>query len=386
MKARQLFVAAVLLVTACSRPQNEKTIRIRNSLPFEREEVISLDPERISTDTGAWRKLAIVIDDKTTPTQVVDLDGDERIDQLLAYVSVGPNEERVFKVKYSDEPAKTETPVFSRIVPERIDDYAWENDRVAFRTYGPEAQRLAEAREPGGTMSSGIDCWLKRVDYPVIDKWYKKYTDGGSYHTDDGEGYDPYHVGLSRGCGGIGVWMVDSLYVSENFVSWRKIAEGPIRNTFELEYAPWMANGITIRETKRISIDRGSQLILIEELVDSAEPIPHITAGLTLHDAKGETFMDSANGVFGYWEKIDDAFLGTGLVTDPREVLSARDYRTSRTDQSHILVNIKPEGSRKFYAGFGWERAGRVTSREEWQTYLEQFSARLRSPLIVTVE
>lgn len=80
------------------------------------------------------------------------------------------------------------------------------------------------------------------------------------------------------------------------------------------------------------------------------------------------------------------SFLGTGLVTDPREVLSARDYRTSRTDQSHILVNIKPEGSRKFYAGFGWERAGRVTSREEWQTYLEQFSARLRSPLIVTVE
>src|SRR5205085_8225450 len=98
---------------------------------------------------------------------------------------------------------------YSRFVPERIDDYAWENDRVAFRTYGPVTQRIVEEGKPGGTLSSGLDCWLKRVPYPVIDKWYKKSIEGGSYHKDEGEGYDPYHVGLSRGCGGIGVWKND---------------------------------------------------------------------------------------------------------------------------------------------------------------------------------
>ena len=52
----------------------------------------------------------------------------------------------------------------SRFVPERKDDFAFENDKVAFRIYGPA---LKDSKE-----NSGIDCWLKRVDYPTIDKWY----------------------------------------------------------------------------------------------------------------------------------------------------------------------------------------------------------------------
>ena len=55
---------------------------------------------------------------------------------------------------------------FARYVPERIDDFAWENDKIAFRAYGPKARKGAE--------NSGIDCWLKRVEYPIIDKWYGK--------------------------------------------------------------------------------------------------------------------------------------------------------------------------------------------------------------------
>lgn len=84
-------------------------------------------------------------------------------------------------------------------------DFAWENDKVAFRTYGPACQKLFEDGKPGGLISSGIDCWLKRVDYPIIDKWYKKNEAGGSYHVDDGEGLDNYHVGTTRGCGGTAI-------------------------------------------------------------------------------------------------------------------------------------------------------------------------------------
>ena len=40
---------------------------------------------------------------------------------------------------------------FSRIVPERIDDYTWENDKVAFRTYGPAAQSLVEGGKKGAS-------------------------------------------------------------------------------------------------------------------------------------------------------------------------------------------------------------------------------------------
>lgn len=387
MKTGHSWIVAFLVVVGCNQPGADKILRVKNSLPIERSEVISIPLEKIAPDTTTYSRLTVMEGEKTVLTQLTDSDYDGRADQLLAYITIEPGEERTYRILNSkEETSRKDTLVFSRFVPERVDDYAWENDRVAFRTYGPEAQRLVDESQPGGTLSSGIDCWLKKVDYPVINKWYKKYTDGGTYHTDDGEGYDPYHVGLSRGCGGIGVRIDDSLFVSKNFVSWKKLADGPVRVVFELAYQPWQANGITIRETKRISIDAGSQLTLIEELVGSSEPIPHITVGLTLHDAKGETFMDSVNGVFGYWEKIDDAYLGTGIVIDPEQVLLHGDYRTVKRDQSHIFVNINPEGSRKYYAGFGWEKAGRITSRESWQTYLEQFSTRLRSPVIVTIE
>ena len=87
---------------------------------------------------------------------------------------------------------------FARYVPERIDDFAWENDKIAFRAYGPKARKGAE--------NSGIDCWLKRVEYPIIDKWYGQMNTK-TYHKDWGEGHDPYHVGSSAGCGGTCIWL-----------------------------------------------------------------------------------------------------------------------------------------------------------------------------------
>ena len=53
---------------------------------------------------------------------------------------------------------------YARLVPERKDDLAWENDKVAFRVYGPALR--------SGPEDSGIDVWCKRVARPVIDKWY----------------------------------------------------------------------------------------------------------------------------------------------------------------------------------------------------------------------
>lgn len=39
--------------------------------------------------------------------------------------------------------------------PERVDDIAWENDRIAFRTYGPALQATGEK-------AYGCDIWVKR--------------------------------------------------------------------------------------------------------------------------------------------------------------------------------------------------------------------------------
>ncbi|HEY5551619.1 MAG TPA: DUF4861 family protein, partial [Opitutaceae bacterium] len=108
------------------------------------------------------------------------------------------------------------TKAFARLVPERLDDFAWENDKIAHRTYGPA---LAAPRPEGSgkevLVTSGLDVWCKRVDYPIVDRWYNKGHD--HYHKDEGEGMDMYQVGPSRGCGGTGVWDGQRLYVSGNY-------------------------------------------------------------------------------------------------------------------------------------------------------------------------
>jgi len=105
--------------------------------------------------------------------------------------------------------------VFARYIPERLDDFAWENDKIGHRTYGPA---LAAPRPPGTNkevlVTSGLDIWCKRVSYPIVDRWYNKGHD--HYHHDEGEGMDMYNVGTSRGCGGTGIWDGHSLAVAGN--------------------------------------------------------------------------------------------------------------------------------------------------------------------------
>lgn len=126
--------------------------------------------------------------------------------------------------------------------------------------YGPELQRTE-------LTSSGIDVWVKKVKYPVMEKLYSQGYN--YYHRDNGEGFDFYTVGSSLGCGGLGAWQDNKIYRSENFVSWKIIANGPIRSVFELTYKPWQFGAKTSGEKKRISLDLGSNFNRIESYLDS---------------------------------------------------------------------------------------------------------------------
>ncbi len=386
MRLLLCLLVSIFLFGSCTKSSFKKEIAVKNTLGIARTEVVSVLLNKLDTLPHGFTWV-VKSGDENQLVQMVDHDGDSIYDELIFLAALKANEEKVFTIESSDKKTEVNTDVktFSRLVPERIDDYAWENDLVAFRTYGPEAQRLVDEGEKGGTLSSGMDCWLKRVNYSVIDKWYKKYTEGGTYHKDDGEGYDPYHVGNSRGCGGVGVWKNDSLYISKNFISYKEIASGPIRNIFELTYAPWQADGVTINETKRITIDLGNQVYKVEDIVNAAGALPNITIGITLHAGKGKAFADSVKGTFSYWEPIDDSEIGTGVVIDPSALLGYKEYRTTKKDLSQLYIIAKPVNKITYHAGFAWKKAGAIQTEDEWNKYLDQFSQRLRSPVEVII-
>ncbi len=381
----------VLLFTSCTQDQNAVKISVKNVLDFDRNEVVAIDRITLSSLLEGKNESNIQITEMDSKEnmmiQWIDNDADGTNDQLLFQAELTANQTKTYEISWQENVAQpaSELTTYSRFVPERTDDYTWENDKVAFRTYGPEAQSLIEANEKGGTLSSGIDLWLKKVGYSIIDKWYaENVKQAGYYHIDHGEGYDPYHVGKSRGTGGIGVWVNDSLITSKNFTAYRTLATGPLRTVFELDYAPWSDYGIN--ETKRISLDLGANFSKFEISLTADTPVPNYTIGITLHDGKGEAKINAEEGVFSHWEPIGENFVGEGIVIDPMIVKDAFALQSDTPDQSQILI-VADAAQEKltYYAGFAWTGSEQVSNSEDWAKKLEEQVAILDNPLMVSI-
>ena len=207
----------------------------------------------------------------------------------------------------------------------------------------------------------------------------------GYYHIEHGEGYDPYHVGSSRGSGGTGIWENDSLHISKNYTKYRVIATGPLRTIFELDYASWSKYGV--KETKRISLDLGSNFSKFENKINLTSKIPNYTLGITLHKEQGVVVINAQKGVFRHWEPIDDSFVGEGIVIDPSVLKTAMNHHSKAADQSQILVVTEPKNDTlTYYVGFAWTGSGQVKSVQDWDAMLEKQAQIIQNPLLVTIK
>jgi Domain of unknown function (DUF4861) len=278
--------------------------------------------------------------------------------------------------------------VFARFVPERLDDFAWENDKIAHRTYGPA---LAAPDEPKRgkevLITSGLDVWCKRVDYLIVDRWYNKGHD--HYHHDEGEGMDMYNVGTSQGCGGTGVWDGQKLYAASNFKTWKVIANGPVRAIFELTYDTWDANGVKVAETKRFTVDAGHNLDQMDSTFTFEGP-KEITIGIGLNknsadrgqDPKIEVTKDQAGGWLTQWEaQKTNGSIGEGIIVAPGA------FQGFAEDSVNQLVLAKATSGQplRYYVGAGWTKRGDFSSQADWNAYVAAAAARAQSPVKVAV-
>ena len=273
-------------------------------------------------------------------------------------------------------PVNTQPATFCRFVPERADDFAWENDLIAFRAYGPAICK-SKGRE-----DSGVDVWLKRVNYPILDRWYALDKQGFPYHRDFGEGNAPYHTGRSRGCGGTALWKDGKLILPGPYKDWKIISREPQKSVFELTYA-YDLDGAKIQEIKRITIELGKRLFLSEStFTKEGKPVAglEIAVGITTHDGKAKGTLNQAKGWISCWETIEKSGVGTGVVLAPSRVVEMRDLKSPVKDESHLLVVTRTdaEGKTVHYAGYGWQKAGEITTPEKWEACLDRFADALK--------
>ena len=312
-------------------------------------------------------------------SQAVDEDGDGAFDRLVFQADFAAGETKEFAL-VRGEPRKARLAdyrVYGRFVRERQDDFAWENDRVAFRVYGAALETFQE--EP--LTSSAVDAWSKRTRRLVINDWYLV----NDYHRDHGDGGDFYPAGKSRGCGGSGLVIEGALALSKNFRASRVLAAGPIRLVFELVYPEWEKAGLKATEVKRVTLDAGSHFNRFESFY-TLEGNGPLTWAAGIRKAEGVTpWVDRERGIVRTWEHQnrygEDGWLGCGLVVDPAAVVDAREEGGDQL----VVARTPREKPATWYAGSGWDRSGYFPDAAAWDRYVDAFAARLRSPLKVEV-
>ena len=295
--------------------------------------------------------------------------------------------------------------------PERKDDFAWENDRGAYRVYGPALERTKER-------SYGIDVWSKNtpelvvddryyiedvVTIPRIDSIYRNNWHVRdslyrliSYHYDHGRGLDPYRVGASLGCGAPALMVGDSLVMPYCFERFEVLDEGPLRFTVRLEQSPRIVCGERIVENRLITLDKGSNFCKMEVWYVGVTSLSKQLA--KNNPAKTVTLC---SGVVLQPEDCESYVLGENYVayTDPTDqpnvhqaplyvaVLFPNGKVTTRRQDNHVLgiVNDYDRKPYTYYFGSAWAKYD-VRTEEEWTARIQWFLRQLNQPLLVRLQ
>lgn len=308
---------------------------------------------------------------------------------------------------------------YGRKYPERVDDVAWENDRVAFRTYGP-------ALQANGERAFGYDLWLKRVPGMVVEERYEKELNPAtkakidslkainkneeaqalyqsvSYHVDHGNGLDCYKVGPTLGGGAAALLAGDEIVYPYCYVGEPEILDnGPLRFTVKLNYAPFVIGGDSIvTETRIISLDKGAQLnktVLTYANLSKAAPV---AAGIVIHPENEEAYTTDADaGYITYTDLSDNINNGNGEiyvgVAFPGEMKEAKvklfsdeeskNLRGGATGHVLAIAEYQPNSEFTYYWGSGWSKYG-FADATAWNQYMSEFTQKVRNPLNIIVK
>lgn len=397
------------LLAACGPKQStDFTVTVTNDLSFDRAEMVEVPISEVA------KKVQLIDEEQYI---VLDAEGNQVAyqitydDNLLFPVNVKAGDKAVYTVAVG-EPIEAEPLVYGRHYPERVDDIAWENDRTAYRAYGPALQAKGER-------AFGYDAWVKRVPGLVVEQRYanelnpdtqaeiarlrkeRKYDEANelyhsvSYHVDHGNGLDCYKVGPTLGCGTAALMQGDAILYPYCWKEYEILENGPLRFTVKLTYNPLVVGKDTVIETRTISLAQGSQLNKTVVSYAGLTKAAPVATGLVIHPENPTAYaLEGDKGYIAYADLTDNVNNGNGVIyvgaVMPEKVTEAKAQMFSdkeakeRGASGHVLAisNYKPETEYTYYWGSGWSKYG-FDSMEAWTTYLDRYAQSVRKPLKV---
>ena len=406
---KKLIVLALILIpflTACTKELN---VKIDNSLAVERtDEMIELNLQDILSGLSISETDSFIIEDQDGEEIPYQITYDKKV---IFQVSVQATTNTNFCI-HKGTPQNYSTKACGKLYPERLDDLAWENDLMGFRAYGPALQRR-------GDRAFGYDLFAKRgTSEPVLADMYAKETDQKSwkvfrelkkkdpkaakdmlksitYHSDHGHGMDCYAVGPTLGAGVAALLDGESIVYPWCYKTCEILDNGPLRFTAKLVFNPLTFENKEVIETRIISLDAGSHMNRTKVLFAGLNKKAAIVSGIVLHDVSDNYVKNTQKGYITYQDPTTgpdqgQLFLGHTFpqpIKDTRiTYFSEEEMKLRNNAKGHLLAEstYTPDTEFCYYWGFGWNRAD-IKDFKQWNAYVESFSEKLKSPLIVTL-
>ena len=419
----------------------QATIVVSNPTSTPRTELISLSMSEVKAKLGNATP-------KKGETYIVKNKRGQQIgsqithdDLLLIDASVRPHGSATYYVSIG-KPYKQKVWTTGALYKIRKDDIAWENDRCAYRVYGPALQKTGER-------SFGTDIWVKNTPDTVVYERYIKDMNGNikgdkidakvrtlqkqekaekntakavknaakaaalakqikvlqaesretdiltSFHLDHGNGLDPYRVGATLGLGAPSLMVGKNQVLPYCYKDYRILDNGPLRFTVELTYNPSTVGDMkNVVEHRIISLDKGSNFNKMTVWYDGLTHATDFATGFPIHeeDTESKTF---AKDYVSYADPTDNievnnsqVFVGVlfpeGIDNTYYQLFDKK--HDGATGHALGLKRGLKNGERySYYFGAAWSKYD-VRSYAEWQIRIKDYLDALKNPLQVEIK
>lgn len=395
------FVLGLMALTASAQ---QLTVEVKNNTAQQRQELVELDAVSVCKKLGVeiGRNFRVINAVNQEVIYQITYDG-----KILIDASVRPFGTAVFAI-VKGQPREGKTFVCGRQYPERVDDIAWENDRGAYRLYGPALQRNKER-------AFGNDVWVKNTPDLEVEKRYKLELDNHpaieklkkegkkeeamaleeqtTYHFDHGYGLDCYKVGPSLGCGAPALMDGENIIFPYCYKDYKILDNGPLRFTVSLTYHPTDYQGQKLTEHRVLSLDKGSNFNKQTVWYDGAKKNIDIASGCVIHNEDtqsavlGKNFVQYADPTDNPQGQNFQIYVGV-IFPSGAETRTIENPGHQSGIYGHVLCikkNVRPGEKLTYYWGSAWSKFD-CRTQDEWQLRIDNFQKALKQPLAVTVK
>lgn len=406
---KTIEILAISAICAACTANQEVVLSVTNPSSFDRiAEVVEIPVDRLNLSV----KEGITIKESTGKIIPYQFTYDGKL-VFLATVKASSN--TTYTISSGLE-GNADTIACGAYYKERLDDIAWENDKMAYRAYGPALQK-------SGEKAFGYDILTKSVPYPVLKERYrmeldknarnqiKKYRESGqkekadslalaiSYHVDHGNGMDCYNVGPTLG-GGTAALLSDSAIIYPYcYTDYKILDNGPLRFTVELTYPQFqLGKDSAVVETRLIQLDAGTYLNKTTVEYKHLSISSPLGVGIVLHSQNpdGATY-NKTEGYIAYADSTNNTKIGNGVIYVGAVFPSLlEECGIKRFTEKEIAVRggalghvmgitqYNPGDKFEYYWGAAWSKSS-FESMKDWEYYLKNSRLKLNEPLIVTL-